>query len=77
MCGNSAYDWNTNPIRRWLEGKAVTSRSSIRILPALGTRRPATIRRTVVLPQPEGPSSETNSPSLTASDTDETATCSP
>ena len=31
--------------------------------PPVGSTRPATMRRIVVLPQPDGPSSETNSPS--------------
>src|SRR5690349_14261234 len=32
------------------------------ILPAEGSSKPATMRSTVVLPQPEGPRNETNSP---------------
>ena len=35
---------------------------SISIVPAVGSMKPAIIRKVVVLPQPEGPSSETNSP---------------
>jgi hypothetical protein len=38
------------------------SRPSTRIVPSSGASNPATIRSTVVLPQPEGPRSETNSP---------------
>ena len=37
---------------------------SISMVPAVGSMKPAIMRRVVVLPQPEGPSSETNSPSL-------------
>ena len=35
------------------------------IAPALGSVRPAMRRSAVLLPQPDGPTSETNSPSLT------------
>ena len=35
----------------------------ISIVPAVGLMKPAIIRSVVVLPQPDGPSSETNSPS--------------
>src|SRR5215813_9112943 len=38
------------------------SSPSSRILPALGCSKPAIMRRVVVLPQPEGPSMEKNSP---------------
>ena len=40
----------------------VMSVSPIRIWPAVGSSRPATIRRVVVLPQPEGPSRAKNEP---------------
>ena len=36
-------------------------------VPALGALNPATMRSSVLLPQPDGPSSVTNSPSATAS----------
>src|SRR4026207_2095269 len=39
-----------------------TTRPSIAMVPSLGARKPAIMRRVVVLPQPDGPSSETNSP---------------
>ena len=42
------------------------SRPSSRIAPAVGSTKPAIICRVVVLPQPDGPSSETNSPFSTA-----------
>ncbi len=35
----------------------------ISIVPAVGLMNPAIMRNVVVLPQPDGPSSETNSPS--------------
>src|SRR5690606_29384201 len=45
--------------------------------PASGRSKPATMRKSVVLPHPLGPSSETNAPRSTASDTSRTATTSP
>ena len=50
------------PMLRWLGRRVVTSCPSIAMAPAEGVSKPATMRRTVVLPQPEGPSSEMNSP---------------
>src|SRR5690349_2878719 len=41
----------------------------MRTRPVLWISRPATMRSKVVLPQPDGPRSATNSPSLTLSDT--------
>src|SRR5215468_5728850 len=42
---------------------SLTTRSPNRISPAVISSRPATIRSAVVLPQPDGPTSTTNSPS--------------
>src|SRR3569623_396757 len=50
------------PTLRWFGRRFVTSLPSIRIVPAVGLSKPATMRKTVVLPQPDGPSSERNSP---------------
>ena len=36
------------------------------MLPAVGSSKPATMRSTVVLPQPDGPRKETNSPAPTS-----------
>src|SRR5690242_993517 len=44
------------PIARLWAGSAVTSRSPNQIRPEEGTTKPASIRSSVVLPQPEGPS---------------------
>src|SRR5438270_2002109 len=52
---------------------AVTSRLPNHTLPLAGTSRPARMRRSVVLPDPEGPSSATNSPSSTVSETSPSA----
>ena len=43
-------------------GRSETSRPSRRIRPSVGRSNPAIIRRQVVLPEPEGPSREKNSP---------------
>ena len=43
-------------------GTRETSTPSSRIAPSVGVSNPAIIRRVVVLPQPEGPSIEKNSP---------------
>src|SRR5919198_3141205 len=43
-----------------------STRSPTRISPPSGLSRPAISRRVVVLPQPDGPSSDTNSPLSTA-----------
>src|SRR5690606_24040238 len=47
------------------------------IVPAVGCSRSAMTRRNVVLPQPEGPMNETNSPLLMSRLTSESATTSP
>src|ERR1700704_201984 len=54
--------------RRW-GGTSVTRRPSIAISPPSGTRKPATRLSSVVLPQPEGPSSVISSPRRTSNDT--------
>src|SRR5579862_3624781 len=53
------------------------SRPCISIRPALGVVSPAIIRSNVVLPQPDGPRKQTNSPSLTLSETSSTTCCAP
>jgi hypothetical protein len=62
---------------RLLGGTVETSWPSIRIRPSVGVSKPASIRSRVVLPQPDGPSSEKNSPSWMDSDTLSTATILP
>src|SRR5206468_9376131 len=62
------YVWNTIATSRAAGSRRVTSRSPIRISPALGSSSPAMQRSTVVFPQPDGPSSTKNSPSCTSSD---------
>src|SRR5689334_17473470 len=48
---------------RSLGGTSLTTRSPIRRVPEVISSRPAIIRRLVVFPQPEGPTSTMNSPS--------------
>src|SRR5215468_7932634 len=47
------------------------------ICPSSGSTSPATMRRRVLLPQPDGPSRETNSPGAASSDTPSTAVTAP
>ena len=49
------------------------SSPSSRMRPASGVSKPAITRSSVVLPQPDGPSSAKNSPSLISSETPSTA----
>src|SRR4030088_1874570 len=60
------------PGRRWGSTWAISLPSS-RIRPSSGISKPAIIRNSVVLPQPEGPSSAKNSPALMSSDSRSTA----
>ncbi len=52
-----------------LGSSSFTTRSPIAIFPELIVSRPATILSSVDLPQPEGPTMTTNSPSATSIDT--------
>ena len=67
--GNSAWSWKTNPISRRSGGTCVPSPASSRpasdTRPASSVSKPASIRSAVVLPQPDGPSSASTSPSAT------------
>src|ERR1700726_557295 len=59
------------------EAASLTSSLPILIRPPVFCSRPATMRNVVVLPHPDGPSSVTNSPSLTRRSTSLTAAKSP
>ena len=61
------------PALRRHGGSSVTSPPPSRTMPLVGSMKPATMRKVVVLPQPEGPSSTRNSPSATRSETSRTA----
>ena len=65
------------PALRFHGGSRVTSLPPSRTAPSLGSMKPATMRKVVVLPQPEGPSSTRNSPSAICSETSRTAKKSP
>src|SRR5947209_3916740 len=56
-----------------LGGRPLTLSLSIMISPSSGTSNPATQRRVVVLPQPEGPRMTTNSPLETSRERPSTA----
>ena len=63
MCGNRAYCWKTVFTLRSCGGTRWTRRLPSSITrPAVGCSNPAIILSSVVLPQPDGPSSEKNSP---------------
>jgi hypothetical protein len=62
---------------RLLGGTWLMSWPSMRMRPSVGVSNPASIRSRVVLPQPDGPSSEKNSPSSMDSETLSTATILP
>src|SRR4051794_16007762 len=61
---------------RSLGGTWVTSRAPIRIAPALTCSRPASMRRQVDLPHPEGPTRTRNSPSPISRSNESTASLS-
>ena len=67
--GMSVGDWNTKAMRRPVASSWLTGRRQSRSRPSLGSSNPATIFSSVLLPQPEGPSSVTNSPSATVRST--------
>jgi hypothetical protein len=56
---------------------SLTTRSPMRIVPAVIVSSPATMRKRVDLPQPDGPTSTQNEPSSTSSDTPRTASTLP
>src|SRR4051812_34459005 len=58
-------------------GTSAMSAPSMRIHPASGVSNPASMRRSVVLPHPEGPSRAKNSPRPISTETSSTATVAP
>ncbi len=65
------------PSPRLLAGTLLTSLPSSTMLPPVGSTKPAIICSVVVLPQPDGPSSDMNSPRFTDRLRSCTATVSP
>ncbi len=62
---------------RWCGGMALMSSPSSRMRPSVGVSKPASMRSSVVLPQPDGPSSAKNSPCAMSSDRPSTAVSAP
>ena len=58
---------------RWCGSTCAISLPSSRMRPSSGVSKPASIRSSVVLPQPLGPSSAKNSPAQMSSDSRSTA----
>ncbi len=75
LCGNSPTCWMTYPMcRRSSTGSAAAMSSPpSRIRPEVGSMSRFTIFIVVVLPQPDGPTSVTSSPSATSKDRSSTA----
>ena len=71
-CGNSAKSWNISPTERRSGGTETrgpsTSRPSTVMVPSSGVSTPASMRRVVDLPQPEGPSRQKISPAAMRSE---------
>ena len=65
------------PKSRSAGGRRETSRPPISIVPSSCGSRPAIARSSVVLPQPDGPRKQTNSPLVTSSETSLSATNAP
>ena len=61
LWGKRARFWKTMPRFRWPGSISFTRRPSMKISPAVGSSRPAIMRRVVVLPHPEGPTRTRNS----------------
>ncbi len=55
MCGQSAQFWNTVEMSRALGGRSFTRAPSMRMVPPEMSSSPAIMRRSVLLPQPDGP----------------------
>src|SRR4051794_11072418 len=76
-CGNNAKFWNTIAKLRRNGGTPVTRLPRMKTSPSSGCSKPATSRSVVVLPHPDGPSSEKNMPRGMASVRSRTATARP
>jgi hypothetical protein len=64
-------------VGRWCGATSAIETLSMRISPEVGVSKPASIRSKVVLPQPEAPSSEKNSPPPMVKSTRSTALTGP
>ena len=77
ISGKSARFWKISVVGRLLGPMPRMSCPPMRTVPSLGSVKPEMMRRIVVLPQPDGPRNEKNSPALIVSDTSLTAVKSP
>ncbi len=66
ISGNSARFWKISAVGRLLGPIPRMSAPPMEMTPSLGSMKPEIILRIVVLPQPEGPRNEKNSPGLIA-----------
>ena len=64
ISGNKARFWKISAVGRLLGPMPAMSWPPILTAPSDGSRKPETVRRIVVLPQPDGPRKEKNSPPL-------------
>ena len=62
ISGNSARFWKISAVGRLLEPMPAMSLPPMRTAPSVGSRKPEIVRSNVVLPQPDGPRMEKNSP---------------
>src|SRR5690242_14479266 len=62
MCGNSAKFWKIVEVGRRSGGRSLTRLPRMRMSPDVASSKPAIILSVVVLPQPDGPRNEMNSP---------------
>ena len=62
ISGNSARFWKISAVGRWFGRWPFISLPPMRIDTPVGSIKPEIIRRIVVLPQPDGPRKEKNSP---------------
>ena len=62
MCRNRAYCWKTKPALRSRAGMSSQFRSAKRTAPLSACSSPPRMRSSVVLPEPDGPSSATKAP---------------
>jgi hypothetical protein len=77
MCGKRLYAWNTIPAFRRRGGTWLTTWPPMTSRPPSGMSNPAAIRKAVVFPHPEGPSSVTSFPPGTVREKSSRATTFP
>ncbi len=77
ISGNRARFWKINAVGRLFGPDAGHVVAADPHPPAVGSRKPETVRRIVVLPQPDGPRKEKNSPRSIVTVASRTATNSP